>query len=91
MVTVLGKKINNLHVQDFSELADTIKSKDIKIGAICVPAVVAQSVCDTLVENGITGILNYSRIRLKAPKHISIQYQQVICSFMQLSYKVSHD
>ena len=88
---IIGKNINDLKVQEFSELAQTIKDKNIVIGAICVPTNVAQSVCDTLVENGVSGILNYSRIRLKAPKHVSIQYQQVICSFMQLSYKVSND
>ena len=89
--SIIGSKINDLYIQSFAELSETIRDKGIKIGAICVPTVAAQSVCDTLVESGITGILNYSRIRLKAPKHVNIQYQQVICSFMQLSYKVSHD
>ena len=36
---IIGNKINDIHVQDFSELAETISSKNIKIGAICVPTV----------------------------------------------------
>jgi redox-sensing transcriptional repressor len=88
---VIGKTINEVIVEDYTVLAESIKEKNIDIGAICVPSNAAQAVCDILVEAGVTGILNYSRVRLKAPEHVSIQYQQVICSFMQLSYKVSHD
>ena len=88
---IIGTPINDIVVEDYNLSADIIKKNKIEIGAICVPATVAQDVCDNLVDAGITGILNYSRVRLKAPAKITIQYQQVICSFMQLSYKVSHD
>ena len=89
--TIIGTPINDIVVEAYSDAAEIIKKNKIEIAAICVPAGVAQDVCDNLVEAGITGILNYSRVRLKAPANVSIQYQQVICSFMQLSYKVSHD
>jgi len=88
---LIGTKINELNVENFDNLSNIVKEKNIEIGAICVPTPAAQSVCDTLVAAGVRGILNYSRIRLKAPDNVTIQYQQVICSFMQLGYKVSHD
>lgn len=89
--TIIGTEINDLKVEAYSNLVKSIQSAGVEIAAICVPASVAQEVCDDLVEAGIKGILNYSRVRLKAPESVTIQYQQVICSFMQLTYKVSHD
>ena len=87
---IIGTAINDINVRSYDELIDTVKSESIEIAAICVPAPVAQKVCNDLVSAGIKAILNYSRVRLKAPSNISIQYQQVICSFMQLTYQVSH-
>jgi redox-sensing transcriptional repressor len=88
--SIIGTAINDIKVSNYDELVDSVKAHRIEIAAICVPALAAQQVCDDLVSAGIKAILNYSRVRLKAPEHISIQYQQVICSFMQLTYKVSH-
>ena len=89
--SLIGQSVNELEIEHIDRLTAIIKEKNIEIGAICVPTPVAQSVCDTLVAAGVRGILNYSRIRLKAPDNVTIQYQQVICSFMQLGYNVSHD
>ena len=88
--SIIGTAINDIKVSNYDELVDSVKAHRIEIAAIYVPALAAQQVCDDLVSAGIKAILNYSRVRLKAPEHISIQYQQVICSFMQLTYKVSH-
>ena len=89
--TIIGTPINDIVVESYANILKAVKENGVEIGAICVPASVAQTVCDDLVEAGVSGILNYSRVRLKAPENVTIQYQQVICSFMQLSYKVSHD
>ena len=88
---IIGTKVNEISVESFDRLSEIISEKNIEIGAICVPNQAAQNVCNKLIAAGVRGILNYSRIRLKAPENITIQYQQVICSFMQLSYKVSND
>ncbi len=88
--SIIGTQINDITVQSYDTLLKDVKAAEIEIAAICVPAPVAQAVCDDLVGCGIKGILNYSRVRLKAPEQVTIQYQQVICSFMQLTYKVSH-
>jgi redox-sensing transcriptional repressor len=88
--SIIGTQINDISVNSYERLLEDVQGSGIEIAAICVPAPVAQAVCDDLVSCGIKGILNYSRVRLKAPEQVSIQYQQVICSFMQLTYKVSH-
>ena len=87
--SVIGSKINGITIQHMDEIPTVVKDKDIAIAALCVPTTAAQHCADLLVDAGIKGILNYSRIRLKTPKEIAVKYQQVICSFMQLSYSVS--
>ena len=86
---IVGTKINDVPIFHLDQLPEIIEKGRISIAALCVPSTVAQGCAEGLVESGIKGILNYSRIRLKVPDHITVQYQQVICSFMQLSYSVS--
>lgn len=86
---VVGTKINDVPVFHLDQLTEIIKKGRISIAALCVPTDVAQSCAEQLVQAGIKGILNYSRTRLIVPEHVTVQYQQVICSFMQLSYSVS--
>lgn len=86
---LIGRTVGSLTVDDATDMEKIIKEQDIVIATICVPAHRAQSICDTLVKSGVKSILNYSRIRLKVPSHITVHYEQIICSFMQLSYKSS--
>ena len=86
---LIGRTIGSLVVEDTSKMAEIIQSEHIDVATICVPAHRAQSICDILVKAGVKGILNYSRIRLKVPPHVTVHYEQIICSFMQLSYKTS--
>ena len=86
---VLGQRINEIEVVHMDSMPKMIAEQEIAIAALCVPATVAQAAADELVKAGIKGILNYSRTRLKTPKEITVKNQQVICSFMQLSYAVS--
>jgi redox-sensing transcriptional repressor len=86
---VVGSKLNSVTIEDLANIEASVVKKNVHIAAICVPASKAQKVCDQLVKCGVNGILNYSRVRLKVPKHVTVKYQQVICSFMQLSYTVN--
>ena len=86
---VIGKKIGGVEVFNSEDMSDIIKEQNITMAALCVPASRAQKTCDLAIHAGVKGILNYSRIRLKVPEHVSVHYEQIICSFMQLSYKCS--
>ncbi|WDE96799.1 redox-sensing transcriptional repressor Rex [Lentisphaera profundi] len=86
---VVGKKIGGIEVYSAESMMDILKEKNITMAALCVPATRAQKTCDQIIHSGVKGILNYSRIRLKVPEHVSVHYEQIICSFMQLSYKCS--
>lgn len=83
---LLGSEIGGVVIQDISMISEFVKKNNVEVVCLCVPADVAQSVTDVLVEAGINGILNYSRTRLKVPDHVYVQHKQIICSFIQVAY-----
>jgi len=81
-----GSKIGGAEIMDIALMSDFIRENNVQVICLCVPAAVAQSVVDVVVKAGVTGILNYSRTRLKIPKDVYVQHKQIICSFMQVAY-----
>src|SRR5699024_3740198 len=49
----VGEQINHLTVQPLTELARTVKEKNIRMGIITVPSAAAQMVADELVSAGV--------------------------------------
>jgi redox-sensing transcriptional repressor len=45
----------------------------VDIGVIAVPADSAQAVADTLVENGVRGVWNFSHAHLRTPKETTVE------------------
>lgn len=67
----IGKKINNIEVMDVSNI-DILKKENIKLGIIAVPRHAAQETADTLVNAGVTGILNFSPCYIMVPKKVKV-------------------
>lgn len=82
----IGKQINHLTVQPLSELAQTIKEKNIRIGIIAVPSAEAQTVADELVNAGVKAILNFAPIVIKTPEHIRVQHTDFTAELHSLAY-----
>ena len=70
---MIGKKAGGLTIQDISELAETVKSRNIEICVLAVPPSQVQQAVDRLVECGIKAILNYAPVATKAPKDVRIR------------------
>lgn len=81
-----GKEVVGIPIQPLSELDETIKSKQIKLAIITVPAPAAQSVCDQLTEAGIKGILNFAPTTIRAGKDVRIHYADVTSNLQSLAY-----
>jgi redox-sensing transcriptional repressor len=82
----VGDKINNLTVQPMSELAQTIKTQNIRIGIITVPATDAQSVANTFVKAGVEAILNFAPVILKVPSDIRIHHADFTTELQSLAF-----
>ena len=71
---------------DSSELTPFIKENNVQMAILCVPAEKAQEVCNTLVEAGIQGVLNFSPVLLQAPKDVIVNNVDLALELENLSY-----
>lgn len=69
-VTVAGKEIV---VSDISRLPQVVLSSGASIGVIATPETAAQEVCDVMVRNGITSILNFAPVLIEVPAGVDVR------------------
>ncbi|GAB4278858.1 MAG: redox-sensing transcriptional repressor Rex [Candidatus Promineifilaceae bacterium] len=82
----IGAKVNNLTIQDISELEETVQAADVKIAILAVPASNAQEITDRLVKAGIKAILSYAPIHLEIPEGVKISYSDPVIQLQQMAY-----
>ena len=80
------KTINDIEIRSISDMNQYIKTLDIKIGIVTVPAIDAQGVIDRLIQSGVKGILNYAPMKPIIPKNISSMNIDPILSLQSMSY-----
>jgi redox-sensing transcriptional repressor len=69
-VTVAGIEIV---VSDISKLPQVVLSSGASIGVIATPETAAQEVCDVMVRNGITSILNFAPVLIEVPAGVDVR------------------
>jgi redox-sensing transcriptional repressor len=82
----IGKKIGDLTVRDIREMTEYIRKNNIQIAVLAIPADQSQDLIDDLVDAGISAILNYAPIYLKAPKSVKIEHIDPTVHLQKLSY-----
>ena len=70
---LIGKKISNLKIQNMKDLNRTVKSRNIKIGIIATENNNSQLVAESLVENDLNYILNFSSFSPKVPDYVILK------------------
>ena len=73
-------------IKTISNMKNTIKELNIKIGIVTVPAPDAQGVIDRLIESGIKAILNYTPMKPVLPKNIVCRNVDPVLSLQSMSY-----
>lgn len=82
----VGQKIGNFTIEDTANLVEKIKSADIKIAMLTIPAPAAQETADKLVQAGVKAILNYAPINLNVPKNVKVQYIDPATHLQRMTY-----
>ena len=84
----LPSRIDNkdIVIKTISNMKNTIKELNIKIGIVTVPAPDAQGVIDRLIESGIKAILNYNTMKPVLPKNIVCRNVDPVLSLQSMSY-----
>ncbi len=68
-----GATVGGCTVYPYAAAREVIGRTGARLAVICVPADVAQEVCDTLVECGIAAVLNFAPVLLKVPEGVNVR------------------
>ena len=68
------------------QMPDVIQKNNVRMAILTVGAEVAQEVTNTLVECGITGILNFAPIGLHVPEDVMVNNVNLAIELENLSY-----
>jgi len=82
----IGTTIRGLVVQDIADVAQVVRDNDIAIAVLATPAPVAQQVCDSVVEAGVTSILNFAPVVLSVPAHVDLRKVDLAAELQILSF-----
>ena len=68
----VGRTVGHVPVEEYSNLADAVREKNIVVGVLAVPADSAQDAADDLVASGVRIIFNYSEALLDVPSDVAV-------------------
>ncbi|UII56232.1 redox-sensing transcriptional repressor Rex [Cytobacillus spongiae] len=86
----VGKKIGSVPIYHMDDLEEKIKEHDVQVAILTVPAPVAQTITDRIVEVNIKGILNFTPARLNVPSTIRIHHIDLAVELQSLVYFLKH-
>ena len=78
--------MGDLVIRDVKEMVSAIRTEEVKMAMLAVPATAAQQVADKLVEAGIKAILNYAPVSISLPSHVHLQYIDPVIGLQRMSY-----
>ena len=81
-----GRVIVGCRCHALEELPEVIDDARMTIGIIAVPAAAAQDVADSLVANGVTGLLNFAPTPLRVPPHVYVEDIDLATSLDTVAY-----
>jgi len=82
----IGQVVNGLIIKEVDDITNTVAELGIKIGIIAVPPASVQSIADKLIAGGVTAILNYAPIVIKAPSHVMVREVDPIGAMQSMTY-----
>jgi len=68
------------------KLPEMVRAQRVRMAILTVPAATAQEVANTLVQAGITGILNFAPIVLHVPEEVMVNNVNLAIELENLSY-----
>ncbi|WP_130861810.1 redox-sensing transcriptional repressor Rex [Bacilliculturomica massiliensis] len=87
---LVGLRINDIEVMDYSNLEKYLEENQIDIGIICTNKDSAQEVADKLVAGKIKGIWNFAPMDLDVDEHVALENVHLSDSLHSLAYHINH-
>ncbi len=83
---VVGEEIRGIRVRHMDEISSLPVPERPAIGVITTPGWAAQQVADTLVQVGVTSILNFAPRVLTVPPHVHLRYVDLSIELQVLGF-----
>jgi redox-sensing transcriptional repressor len=78
-------------IHDIAEFRRLVKTHDIDIAVVAVPAAAAQTVVNIMVQAGIRAVLNFSPGTLKVPPGVKLKNMDLTVSLESLSFFLARE
>ena len=89
-ITKIGRKWEDIIIDDISQFAAIAKERRIEIAIIAVPSSAAQTVADNVISAGIRAILNFSSSPLSIPEKVRVRNVDLSSELASLSFFLGH-
>ncbi len=85
----IGKKWEDVIIEDSSNIRSRLSEGDIHIAVIAVPASAVQGVADKLVSAGIREMLNFAPVNLRVPEDVHVRSADLAFELENLAFFLS--
>ncbi|SDC99822.1 redox-sensing transcriptional repressor [Melghirimyces thermohalophilus] len=88
--TKVGTEVDGISVYAMDRFAEVCQLHGVEVAILTVPAGVAQSITDQIVDAGIRGILNFTPARLTVPRTVRLHNIDLTIELQTLIYFLKH-
>lgn len=88
--STIGELIAGLVVEHISEMATACRERGAGIGVITTPASAAQDVSESMVEAGVSAILNFAPTVLSVPPSVRVRHVDFSAELQVLAFYQAH-
>ena len=87
----IGKRWEDIVIQDMSELPRTVKEQNIRIGIVSALAQVSQEIVDMFVSCGVRAILNFAPVSITVGEGVELRNVDLSTELECLSYFLTNE
>ncbi|MGM8365670.1 redox-sensing transcriptional repressor Rex [Virgibacillus sp. W0181] len=84
----IGTEIAGIPIYHIDQLKE--KLGDVRVAILTVPSAAAEELTETLVSQGIEGILNFTPARISVPDHVRVHHIDLSVELQALVYFLKH-
>lgn len=86
---VIGHTVGGKQIMPVDQIPCVLKSCPVRIGIITTPPGGAQEIADTMAENGIKGIWNFSTAHLRVPEGVMVRNVDLSLELAVISHHIA--
>lgn len=86
---LIGLNIRGIEISDIDTLDDFLKKTKVDIAVLTLPGNNAEQIIETIIQNGVKGIWNFSHMSISPPDDVVIENVHLTDSLMTLTYNLT--